>query len=179
MRTLFLPSLLVALLSVSMTAPVAPVAPVESIRWMSIEEAYALSRQDGKKILVDFYTDWCGWCKKLDADTYSKPEVIRYINQHYHAVKFNAEQRNPLVLNGRTYNFLNQGSRGVHEFAAVMLNGRPSYPSTTILASSLQPITTVPGYHGPKEMLMILSFLGEDHYLRTSWEQYQQSYPRQ
>ncbi len=103
---------------------------------------------------------------------------MSYINANYHAVKFNAEQRGALTLGGKTYSFLQQGARGVHEFAAVMMSGRPSYPSTTILAPTLQPITTVPGYHGPEEMLLILSFLGEDHYLSTSWEEYQRTNSR-
>ncbi|MDP5169430.1 MAG: DUF255 domain-containing protein [Bacteroidia bacterium] len=173
MRAFIITTLLAGIMSLGM-APV-PNNP-EAITWLTIEEAYALSQRDGKKILIDFYTDWCGWCKKLDADTYSKANVISYINEHYHAVKFDAEQRGDLTLNGRTYKFLAQGGRGVHEFAAVMLNGRPSYPSTTILAGNLQPITTVPGYHGPAEMLMILSFLGEDHYKRTSFEEYKKTY---
>ena len=174
MRITLISGLLAGLMSLGM-APVAT-PHSEKIQWMGIEEAYAAAQQDGKKILIDFYTDWCGWCKKLDADTYSKPQVIRYINEHYHAVKFDAEQKAALTLAGRTYNFLQQGRSGVHEFSAVMLNGRPSYPSTTILDPSLNPITTVPGYHGPAEMLMILSFLGDDHYQTASWEEYQRSY---
>ncbi len=172
-NTLFL-SVLAAVFSLNMT-PTAPPS-TETINWISIEEAYAGAQQDGKKILIDFYTDWCGWCKKLDADTYSKAKVISYINEHFHAVKFDAEQRGELTLAGRTYGFIDQGRRGVHEFAAVMMNGRPSYPSTSILDANLNPITTVPGYHGPQEMLMILSFLGDDHYQTTSWEEYQQGY---
>lgn len=173
MRAIFLTTLLAGLLSLGMNP--APQATTE-INWVTIEEAYALSQQDGKKILVDFYTDWCGWCKKLDKDTYSKANVIEYINANFHAVKFDAEQRGELTLGDKTYSFIDQGRRGVHEFAAVMMNGRPSYPSTSVLDANLNPITTVPGYHGPAEMLMILSFLGGDHYQTTSWEEYQRTY---
>ena len=173
MRVILFSGLLVSFLSMGMTP-----APHEGeeIQWVSIEEAYELAQQDGKKILIDFYTDWCGWCKKLDADTYSKSAVIEYINETYHAVKFDAERKEALTLAGRTYSFINQGRRGVHEFAAVMMNGKPSYPSTSVLDANLRPITTVPGYHGPQEMLMILSFLGGDYYQTTSWEEYQRNY---
>ncbi|MEM7659951.1 MAG: thioredoxin family protein, partial [Bacteroidota bacterium] len=72
----------------------------EEINWISVEEAAALSAQDGKKLIIDLYTDWCGWCKRMDRDTYAKAEVIRYINEHYHAVKFNAEQKESVTVGG-------------------------------------------------------------------------------
>lgn len=174
MRLIIVISSLLALSSLGMQP--ANFAPQDEIHWLSIDQAYERAQTDGKKILIDFYTDWCGWCKRLDRDTYSQAEVAAYINTHFHPVKFDAEQRQQLTLAGRTYKFLNKGRRGVHEFAAVMMNGRLSYPSTAILQADLRPVTVVPGYHGPEEMLMILTFLGEDHYQQTSWEAFQRQY---
>ena len=47
-----------------------PVFSQSKINWISFEQAMALAKQDGKPVLVDVYTDWCGWCKRLDATTY-------------------------------------------------------------------------------------------------------------
>ncbi|MEZ4777533.1 MAG: thioredoxin family protein [Bacteroidia bacterium] len=148
----------------------------EQIKWLSIEEAVAAAAKDKKKIVVDVYTDWCGWCKKLDKDTYSQAEVIAYVNRNYHAVKFNAEQKEDITVGGVTYKYINNGRRGYHELAANMLNGRMSYPSTVFFDHQLNIITNVPGYHDAKEMLTILNFLGEDAYKTTSWDTYQKNF---
>jgi len=149
-------------------------APPAKIQWLSIEEAAAQAPVTGKKIMVDLYTDWCGWCKRMDANTYTDPELVAYINQHYLPVKFDAEQKADVVVGGQTFSYLpNVGRRGVHELAMKMMQGRPSYPNTVILDSNLAMLTNVPGYMGPDELGMILRFLGEDIYKHTSWDSYQ------
>lgn len=46
------------------------------INWVnSLDEGLKLAKQANKPIMADFYTDWCGWCKKLDQDTYSNAKV--------------------------------------------------------------------------------------------------------
>jgi thiol-disulfide isomerase/thioredoxin len=57
----------------------------------SWDEALAQAKADGKPIMIDFYTDWCGWCKKLDADTYPDPSVVQYLAD-FVCVKLNAEK---------------------------------------------------------------------------------------
>src|SRR5690606_31348230 len=44
--------------------------------WMvSIEKAQAISKESGKPIMANFTgSDWCGWCKRLTANVFSKPE---------------------------------------------------------------------------------------------------------
>lgn len=149
----------------------------QAIKWVSIEEAAELASQDGKKIMVDLYTDWCGWCKRMDRDTYTNASIIQYINENYHAVKLNAEQKEDITVGGITYKYLpNVGRRGVHELAAKMLNGRLSYPSTVFFDHQLQILTNVPGYQSAGDMLPILSFLAEDAYKTTPWQEYQKNF---
>lgn len=159
-------------------APSPKEATEDKINWVSIEEAAELANEDGKKIMVDLYTDWCGWCKRMDKETYSNAKVVAYINENYHAVKFDAEQTGDITIGGIKYKFLNQGRRGIHELAAKMTNGRPSYPSTVFFESNLNMITNVPGYQKPKDMMIILSYLGEDAYKTTPWAQYEKAYSK-
>ncbi len=147
-----------------------------SINWVSIEEAARLADEDGKKILIDLYTDWCGWCKKMDRDTYAKKAVAAYINEHYHAVKFDAEQKEKIEIKGRIYTFKDVGRRGVHELALRLTNGRPSYPTTAILDSDFSRLTAIPGYKKPGQLMPILSFFGEDAYKSTSWSEFERNY---
>ncbi len=148
-------------------------APTEEIKWVSIEEAAKLAEKDGKKILIDVYTDWCGWCKKMDQSTYSNAKNISYINQHFHAVKFDAEQKDPVIINNKTYSFVPQGRRGYHELAAKLLKGRMSYPTTTFLNADFSPLYNVPGYIDAKKMNTILSFTHEEAYKTTDFQAYE------
>ena len=102
---------------------------------MSIEEAYALTLTEStpKKIFIDVYTDWCGWCKRMDKATFQNPEVAAYMNEHYYNVKFDAEQKESIEILGNTFEFVPQGSRGYHELAAALLNGKMSYPTVVFM----------------------------------------------
>ena len=151
--------------------------PQKEIEWISMEEAVKRSEQDGKKIIVDMYTNWCGWCKKMDRDTYAKQEVVSIINENYHAVKFNAEQKGDVTIKGRTYKFDPAvGRRGAHRMAIEMLNGKMSYPTTVFLNNDLSILTSVPGYQNAKGMMPILSYLAKDEWKKTPWEKYQSDY---
>lgn len=134
------------------------------INWISMEEAARLSATQPKKILVDVYTDWCGWCKKMDKDAYEKASVTNYINQNFYAVKFDAEQKEDITLGDRTFKFVANGRRGYHELAAVMLNGRLSYPHTVFFDETLQKIAAIPGYRPEKELFAMLNYFNKDVY---------------
>lgn len=63
------------------TSPAAPPKAAEShgkIPWFqgTFDEALARAASEKKLVFVDFWTTWCGWCKKLDQDTYSDAAVV-------------------------------------------------------------------------------------------------------
>src|SRR5690606_4382796 len=70
----------------------------KKINWVSIEEAERLTKEAPRKIFVDVYTDWCGWCKRMDATTFTDEAVVDYVNEHYYAVKLNAESKENISL---------------------------------------------------------------------------------
>src|SRR5689334_3927315 len=63
----------------------------DKLVWMDWNTGYEKAIKTGKIVLVDAYTDWCGWCKRMDRDTYSQPLVIQKINAHFIPIKFNPE----------------------------------------------------------------------------------------
>ncbi len=99
------------------------------INWMSFEEAFELAEENPKKIFVDVYTDWCGFCKRMDNETFSDPIIAEIINEHYYPVKFNAEHVEPIYYRGTKYINENPGQRrAAHNFAIAILQGQMSYP---------------------------------------------------
>ena len=121
-------------------------AAAEGIQWLTIEEAYAKIQKEPRKILIDVYTDWCGWCKVMDRETFKDKAVTDYINKKYYAVKLDAEQKGTIKLGDKQFKYLEQGGRGIHEIALALTNNQPSYPTTVFLDDKFNMIQPLPGY---------------------------------
>jgi len=129
---------------------------------MSIEEAEAACKKNPKKIFVDVYTDWCGWCKKMDKSTFRDSLVLKYAGEKFYAVKLNAEGRDNIIFRDKVFRF-NEGMRS-HELAVMFLSGEMSYPSIVFLDEKLQPIQTHGGFADPKQFNTMLHYFGENVY---------------
>lgn len=148
-------------------------APATKIKWLDIEEAAALNAKKPKKIFIDMYTDWCGWCKKMDAATFINPVIVKYMNDNFYAVKFNAERKDTVLFNGTIFVNPNpSGSRSSHKLATELLGGRMSYPSFVFLDENLKKVTTVPGYRKAPEFESILNYIGTNAYKTQKWEEF-------
>lgn len=136
----------------------------DKIKWHSLTEAIELNRTEPKKFMIDVYTDWCGWCKRMDATTFSNPEIAKYVNENFYAVKFNAEMKDSLTLGNRTYHFIDNGGRGYHEVAAILTKGRLSYPTIVYLDEELRHIEVEPGYKTVEQLQPRLVYYSEEQY---------------
>ncbi|MCB9273170.1 MAG: DUF255 domain-containing protein [Lewinellaceae bacterium] len=145
----------------------------ESITWHTWEEAQELMAKEPKKMFIDVYTDWCGWCKRMDKETFTDSGVAKYMNEHFYAVKFNAEQKEDIVYRGTTLSYRPSSRRGVHDLAVSLLDGRMGYPSFVYLDENQDRISISPGYKTPDMMVKELKYIGGDFYKNTSFEQFQ------
>jgi|TARA_Y100001935_G_C17210920_1_gene460069 thioredoxin-related protein len=146
----------------------------QEINWLTWEEAVALTKNEGntKKVFVDVYTDWCGWCKKMDKDTFQNPEVAAYMQANFYMVKMDAEGKEPIEYNGKTFKYVPSGRRGYHELAAALLQGRLSYPTVVFLDENLNMLSPVPGYQKVEPFLQIARYFGDDIYKTQDWKSY-------
>jgi thioredoxin-related protein len=152
------------------------------IRWVSFEEAVKLNEKEPRKILIDFYTHWCGWCKRMDATTYKDPVVVNYINSKYYAVKFDAETRdtirfvNKFAADSKEKVFVYKPEFKANEFALTVLNGQMGYPTTVFMDEKLAILTPVSGYVNNQFMETVLKYFGENAYKTAKWEEYQKQF---
>lgn len=141
--------------------------PTDGIKWMTYDEATQLSKKKKKKIFIDVYTDWCGWCKKMDNTTMKDPRVIEYMNKKFYAVKLNAESPKASAYKGTP---VTERELATRIFKA---NG---YPTTLYLSEGEDLIFNLPGYREAGELDKILHFVGEDKYKTQTWEQFNATY---
>lgn len=137
----------------------------EKIQWHECNEGISLARQKNKKILIDVYTDWCSWCKKMDKEVYTDEEVRKAIASSFVAVKLNAESSKAVTFNGDQ----------TDEATFARAIGVTGYPTTVFLEPTAQPITTISGYMQPKDFASALRYIGGDHYKRGSFDQFRSS----
>jgi len=145
----------------------------EPIQWLTIEEAAAKQKQEPRKIVIDVYTDWCGWCKKMDKTTFADPEVAAYVNAHYYAVKLDAEGTEPITLDGHTFKYNPEYKS--HELAVALLNGQLSFPTTVYLDEEMKMLTPVPGFIDAPAFSQILRYFGDNHYKEMSFQEFEKS----
>lgn len=175
-----LPALLFTLafvfVSVFLSAQSAP-AKSESgkgVKWVTFEEALQLNKKKPRMIFVDIYTDWCGWCKKMDSETFSDPAVASYINKKYYAVKFNAEQSETITFKEQQFVNPNPGkSRSTHQLAMALLKNERLYPSYVILDKSSDWTFKLKGYKTPVELMPLLQYYGDGDYKKMTWGEFQ------
>jgi thioredoxin-related protein len=136
-----------------------------TINWMTPTQLQEAMKEKPKKVFIDVYTDWCGWCKKMDASTFVDPVIVQYMNENYYAVKFNAEQKDTLHFNNFAfYNLAPDKPRGTHLFAYSLLDGQMSYPSYALLDEKYNRINVIPGYKPVDQLYGILIFFATNQY---------------
>jgi len=147
----------------------------KEIHWLTWDEAQVKMKHMPKKVWVDVYTDWCGWCKRMDATTFKNPELIKYMNENYYAIKFNAEKDDNIRFLGKVYK-LEPQNRGTSQLAVDLMKGQLSYPTGIFMEEGFQNPQPVPGYHPVPEMEMILKYLGGNIYKSQKFDEYQKSF---
>ena len=173
---LFVLAIVVApLLLFAQSVPAKP-ASGKVINWLTFEEALQLNKKKPRMIFIDIYTDWCGWCKKMDTETFSDGDIASYVNKKYYAVKLNAEQSGTITFKEQQFVNPNPGkSRSTHQLAMALLKNERLYPSYVILDKASDWTFKLKGYKTPAELMPILEYYGDGDYWKMSWGEFQQN----
>lgn len=152
-------------MALAVAGVVAASAGLQEVQWKTISEALQEAPKGKKKIVLDIYTDWCSWCKKMDKNTYSEAGITSYLSEKYVASRMNPEKPGTIEYQGKSYSQA--------EFARVL--GVSGYPATAFFNEDGELLTVLPGYMDPAAFRKVLTYFGDDIYKTTSWEDYQKA----
>ena len=94
----------------------------QEINWLTFEQAVEKNKTEPKKMFIDVYTHWCGWCKVMDRTTFKDSAVISYLNKNFHAVKLDAETKDTIRFQG--HDFVFRPENKANDIAISLLNKR-------------------------------------------------------
>lgn len=140
----------------------------QEINWVTLEEAVELQQKEPRKIIMDFYTKWCGPCKLLDKNTFKNKDVAKYINENYYAVKFNAEGND--VVNFMDSKFTNpkydpaKANRRNYSHQLTQYFRVTAYPTMVYLDENGSLITQTKGYQTPQQLELYLKMFHKNDY---------------
>jgi len=142
------------------------------IEWISWNEMVEAQKTDKRKVIIDVYTDWCGWCKHMDKTTFKDAKIAKYVNENFYAVKLDAETKEEFKFQNHTFKYIQQGRKGINELAYSLLDGKLSYPSIVYLNENFSRIVISPGYKDEQKMQKELTYIAEEIYNKKTWADY-------
>ena len=146
----------------------------DKLNWTNMNEVNDKITSQPKPVIIDLYTNWCYWCKVMDKKTYNNSRVISYINDHFYAVKIDAESKEAIPWANKEYNF--NDNYKVNDFAMYVTSGQPGFPTTVIFVDQKSEPVAIQGFLVPKEIEPILKYFGEGAYKTQNFMDYKKTF---
>jgi thioredoxin-related protein len=142
----------------------------EKVNWISFEEAEKKMKEKPLPIIIDLYSNRCGWCKVMDKKTYTHDSVVRYINSNFYAIKFDAESDSPIVWKGVTYSY--NARYNMHELAMSFFKQEAGFPTTVFIPFDEPDPQPFSGYLQPGDLHTLLTYYNEGYYKTIRFDLY-------
>ncbi len=144
------------------------------VHWLTIEQVTEMQKIEKKKVIIDVYTSWCGWCKYMEQSTFNHPEIVYSLNTNFYAVKFDAESKADVKFNGKVYKYVIRGNNGINEFALEMMNGIIAPPALVVLDENMNVIQPMEGFQSPEKFEAVLNYFSNNLHKKIPWSKYEQ-----
>ena len=135
-----------------------------AIKWINFSEGFKSIEPQKKPALMFFYTEWCIYCKKMDSEVFSDPEISQYMNENFISIRINPEKESETIeIMGKK----------VTPAQLMAYTGSRGFPTTLFFDSKKKPVTTLPGFVDRKTFLSVLKYIkGECYEEKVSFDDY-------
>lgn len=134
----------------------------DALKWHTFDQGMDVAKKEKKMLVVDFYTDWCHWCKVMDKETYGNQEVIDFVKENAIVAKINAETNEKFKFREAEYSG--------RELA--MMFGVKGFPTTVFMSHEGELITSVSGFIPAEKFQIILKYLSGNWYEKMEFDEF-------
>ena len=131
-----------------------------TVKWLSFEELEDSLAVKPQKVFIDFYTQWCTYCRKMDKTVFTNPEVIDLLNEEYYAVRFDAETDSSITFSGQVLvnDQIGRSRTPIHQITQLLAlrEGRFVAPTMVVLDEEFKVISRHFQYLDSKRLLRVL-----------------------
>ena len=138
----------------------------KEIKWYVYDEGLKLAKESNKQIVIDFTAKWCGWCKKMERETFIDPQVVKTMNESFIAVRVDGDSHKKLDIDG--YKITEQ-QLTKQEFRVT------GFPAFWFLESDGTKIGPIKGYKPAEQFLEALNYVKGRKYETAQAEQKSQN----
>ena len=152
-----------------------PLNAQENVQYVSIDQVQQVAKSQKKKVLIEIFTNWSDGFRQLERTTMTQPHIVRYLNENFTVVKFDAETKNDVNFKNKTYHYVSQSGVGFNELAAELLKRQMVYPTFVFLDEDLNEIQTIQ-YRSPDQFEMTITYFGGNNHKNMPWKKYEKAY---
>lgn len=136
--------------------------PSSPMQWKRYDQGLSAAKNSKKYIFVQFYANWCGYCRKMDKEVFSKPQILNQLKSNFVAIRVNGESTNAVTVEGKQ----------LSEQKLTQLHNVSGYPTLLFMDRQGKPIGKHPGYLGPDEFNSVLGYISSGSYQKMNFQNY-------
>jgi thioredoxin-related protein len=125
------------------------------IQWLNYEDGLTKAKETNRHIFIDFTAVWCGWCKKMEKDTFSDKEVIKLVNSEFVPVKIDGDSQREMDIDGYK---ITETALTKKEF------GVTGYPTLYFCKPDGTKLGPLPGYQNKENLMKVLAYVKNKEY---------------
>ncbi|CAN5587487.1 hypothetical protein BH23BAC4_BH23BAC4_04000 [soil metagenome] len=147
-------------------AAAAPADPpgIDAPVWLPMAMATQKAVQSDRPIMIAALAEWCGWCVRLERDTFADAEVRGYLAENFASVKIDVESQSDVLFEGQT----------IPEAQFASMLGVRGVPATVILGPDGELLTMISGYYPPEQFLLMLRYIREADYDKEDFDDFRE-----